>query len=102
MSKVYTVEWVAGPSASPQESCANAMKGRHPWVLTLTFRASAGDMLMFPAFFVSYPVLRMAKPGERVLAGGKGRCYVVCAEPPQERSESVAVEDLISIAEDAR
>lgn len=42
---------------------------------------------MFPDFFVSYPVLRFAKKSEIRIDGYA--TYVVCQEPPDEKTEKV-------------
>ncbi len=100
---VHSLEWY--DDASPQSACADAMRNREPFVLRLDFRAAVGDLLIFPGFFVSYPVIRFAKDGE----GRMGKpitfreiCRVVCAEPPQEDAATCDVGEPACVGQQPR
>jgi hypothetical protein len=87
MSNIHTARWADEITKSPQGACAMAMAEKRPFVLGLTFKVSVGDLIMFPDFFVSYPVIRFAKKSE-VRAEGYPT-NVVCQEPPEEKTEKV-------------
>ena len=64
MSTLHEVEWL-GPAASPQAACARALRERRPFLISVNGSpVYPGDLLMFPAFFAAYPVIRYATPVE--------------------------------------
>lgn len=89
MSNIHTVKWQDVKLTSPQAACAEAMREKRPFVLGLTFIPLVGDLLMFPDYFISYPVIRYAKADEIRTIGY--RVNVVCQEPPEEITEKAEV-----------
>lgn len=102
MSKVHTSTWSGSRFRSPQAACAHDMQNRQPFLLCLTFMAAVGDLIIFPEYFVTYPVLRYATEEEiRTVTPWILEDHphvVVGKEPPQEDSQSVTTGDEMPVS----
>lgn len=84
MSNIHTLKWNDSPS--PQQQCQKCLSNGKPFIVaTGNPNIKCGDMIIFPDFFVSYPVIREAKANEIIYRHAWAVNYFVLAEPPKKQ-----------------
>lgn len=90
---IHELRW-QGPDLCPQDACKRRLSAKLPFVLRVSREVKIGDCLMFPDFFVTYPVIRYATPSDQPPPPkGNNHMSVVCAEPPDEVDEYEQMRD---------